>query len=212
MPVLLFAAQTELDLVRPLAARLRTDGGEVRCYLEEDDYDLRALGCKIAVGELDDAVTLEGALTGVHTFIPILPDWGGVRGEEELDRVWKISECASETAAATPVEQTILPLTDLPGVEGWFGEWFRKIQELFVSRVHPLLILKTAFLWGPERPLAKAVRKGAEDAGPHILSVIDVEEWVSAVAAADDLENIHGIRELKGRKVSIADLLRELVD
>ncbi len=84
MPVLIAARSADLDLVRPLARLLRSGGGEVRCYLDTDDHELRDLGCKIAVGALDDAYNLEAALTRVHTFIPLLPDPFDIHDPDDL--------------------------------------------------------------------------------------------------------------------------------
>ena len=109
MPVLIAARSADLDLVRPLARLLRSDGGEVRCYLDTDDHELRDLGCKIAVGALDDAYKLEAALTNVHTFVLLLADPFDVRTPEDLGQLRDMGLASAEAAAgagASPMSRS----------------------------------------------------------------------------------------------------------
>lgn len=103
MPVLIAARQDALDLVVALAEILRSDGGEVRCYLEEDSHELRTLGCKIAVGRLDDPETIAGALTNAHTLVGLLQgaDISGLMPRSDF------AKALSAALAETPVEQVI---------------------------------------------------------------------------------------------------------
>lgn len=86
MPVLVTGAEDALG--RAVIDRLRASRGEVRAYLDatvvggaEADA-LRAAGCKVAVGELDDEGHLESALAQVHTLAHC---WGGpLRDPEAL--------------------------------------------------------------------------------------------------------------------------------
>jgi hypothetical protein len=78
MPVLVTGAEDGLGA--RVVERLRATGGEVRAWLdatvagEERAVELRASGCKVAVGEPDDEGHLEAALAQVHT---VAHCWGG---------------------------------------------------------------------------------------------------------------------------------------
>jgi len=71
MPVLVVGAESQLGA--RVIEQLRPSGGEVRAYLDatvatdDEAVRLRALGCKVALGELDDEGLLERALEQVHT-------------------------------------------------------------------------------------------------------------------------------------------------
>jgi len=71
MPVLITGAESGLGA--EVMEHLRPTGGELRAYLdatattEDDAARLRAAGCKVALGELDDEGHLEAALEQVHT-------------------------------------------------------------------------------------------------------------------------------------------------
>jgi hypothetical protein len=213
VPVLIAAQASDLDLVRPLARRLRADGGEVRCYLDADDHALREMGCKIAVGALDDAWNLEASLTNVHTFVPVLADPFRVGGETALaqQRVYGLS--AARAGAGADLAQTILPLPALPRghpVEAVVHE----VEAAFVTGTRPLCRLRTGYLWGEERPLP-AVLRGAGSSGAALsegvcLSILDVQDWVAALAAADDREGLDGIWDLGGDVVPLVDLMERL--
>lgn len=71
MPVMVTGAEHALGAA--VIDQLRATGGEVRAFLDatvvtdDDAARLRALGCKVAVGEPDDEGHLEAALAQVHT-------------------------------------------------------------------------------------------------------------------------------------------------
>ena len=197
MPVLILAGPGELPIVRGLAEKLREEGGEVRCYLEDDDHDLRNIGCKIAVGSLDDELNIEGALFNVHTFIPLLPDplsIGHVSGAAELERV---GLAIVGSAAEANIEQTILPLSGISRTGGPIGSAYAKVGEAFSEVVSPLCTLITGLLWGDEQVLPAVI--GELDPGDdRQLPILSSEDLISALAAADDLENLEGTWELGG--------------
>lgn len=210
MPVLIAARSADLDLVRPLARLLRSAGGEVRCYLDTDDNELRSLGCKIAVGALDDAYNLEAALTNVHTFLPVLADPFDVRTPEDLGQLRDMGLASAEAAAGAGIAQTILPVPVLPGVHPVTAT-FAAVEKAFDAGVHPLCRLQTGYLWGDERPLP-ALLSAARHHGVQLpkgvcLSVLDVDDWAVVVAAADDREDLDGSWELGGEIEPLVDLL-----
>ena len=210
MPVLIAARSADLELVRPLARLLRSGGGEVRCYLDTDDHELRDLGCKIAVGALDDAYNLEAALTNVHTFMPLLADPFDVRTPEDLGQLRDMGLASAEAAAGAGIAQTILPVPVLPGIHPVTAT-FAEVEKAFDAGVHPLCRLQTGYLWGDERPLpallSAARHHGVELPKGVCLSVLDVEDWAAVLAAADDREDLDGSWELGGEIEPLVDLL-----
>lgn len=197
MPVLISADRLELDLVRPLARRLVQDGGEVRCYLEEDDHELRQEGCKVAVGDLTDEDTLEAALTNVHTFIPILPDPAVLLEDKDLVILEEIGLAAAGAAERSGINQTILSIPGLAAASE-LGAVYRKIRERFEDRVNPLCLITTGMLWGDSRPFRGAVGSLHHD---QEVDVVHADEFVQVLAAADDREDLNGAWELAGERV-----------
>src|ERR687896_768389 len=137
MPVLISGSLEEIDLIRLLAQRLREDGGEVRCYLDDDDFELRNIGCKIAVGDLEDGTNLEGALTNVHTFIPIMRDPAKILAED-VPRFEEVAEAAHSAAAASAIVETILSLPAIERSSSALGPVFARIAETFRRDIRPL--------------------------------------------------------------------------
>jgi len=207
VPVLIAARSADLDLVRPLARLLRSGGGEVRCYLDTDDHELRDLGCKIAVGALDDAYNLEAALTNVHTFLPVLADPFDVRTAEDLGQLRDMGLASAAAAAGAGIVQTIPVLPGVHPVTATFAE----VEKAFDAGVHPLCRLQTGYLWGDERPLpallSAARHHGVELPKGVCLSVLGVDDWVAVLTAADDREDIDGSWELGGEIEPLVDLL-----
>ncbi|MGH2733926.1 MAG: hypothetical protein ACRDJG_13510 [Actinomycetota bacterium] len=216
MPVLIAARSEDLEIARPLALRLRSEGGEVRCYLEDDDYELREAGCKIAVGELEDEMNLEASLTNVHTFVPLLPDPLDLSDRESLDSLERFATLAAEASAASAIEQTILPLPGLGGTSP-VAEALERIEALFLGAGPPACILRTGLIWGRRRALCNVAR--AIKAEPALaegwkdgrLSVLRVEDLVAALVAADDFEHLHGSWQLGGQSYRVSELVA-LVD
>jgi hypothetical protein len=200
-------------MVRPLARLLRSEGGEVRCYLDTDDHALRELGCKIAVGALDDAYNLEGALTNVHTFVPLLPDPFDQWSPEDLGYLRDVGLAMAEGAAGAGIAQTILPIPALPPGHP-SAAVFAEVATAFEASVHPLCQLRTGYLWGDERPildLLNAARHHGVDLPTTVcLSILGIEEWATAIAAADDRENLDGTWEVGGDIEPLVDLLERV--
>ncbi len=184
--------------------RLLGDGGEVRCYLDEEDHDLRSAGCKLAVGMLGDEVNLEAALTNVHTFIPVLPDPLRLDDADALASLRSFGIAAAEAAGSAGIEQTILALPRLPAAANPLTEAFDEIASAFAAAVRPLCILRTALVWSEDRPLASIVRR-LRGHGPS-LPVVSSGEVALALAAVDDREETHGEWELGGRSYPVGEL------
>lgn len=197
MPVLIAAVNRDLDIVVPLAAKLLEGGGEVRCYLEFDDHELRSMGCKIAVGDLDDAYTMGAALTNVHTFVPFLAD--PLSFAADLGQLTAFGRAAAEAGAAAHLAQTILPISAAGEPGHPIFDALRAVEETFRRLVNPLCVLRTGFVAGPDRPLSPTEPQGSQDN----VSAVEVTDLVAVIAAADDRERIEGDWELAGSLVSV---------
>lgn len=199
MPALLTAMHSDLDVVRAVAELLIADGGEVRCYLEEDDYELRNLGCKIAVGSLLDPANLQGALSNVHTFMPLMPDALSFE-EADLGYLRDFGEVAAEAARYSSIEQTILVLTGLGTGGSTLATVTSAILEAF-KPLNPLCVLRPGIIWGAERPLKI---HPAKVLGDEAIEGVHMTDLASDVASADDREGTHGSWNITGVTVSDA--------
>lgn len=209
MPVLIVAPPHQGDLVRLLAGTLRADGGEVRCYLEEDDDELRAIGCKIAVGDLLDEMNVSASLTNVHTFIPLLPDPAVLADRDSLDALVELGRVLALAAASADIEQTILSLPPAGGEASPVGRAVAAVEAMFAEVCRPLCVLRTGFIWGHARPFTAAVRglrTGGESQADPPLPVVLAEDLVSLIAAVDDREKTDGSWELAGRAHPLSEL------
>lgn len=185
MPVLIAAQRADIDIVRAVASRLRQAGGEVRCYLDDDDHELREMGCKIAVGLLDDAYTLSGALTNVHTFMALMPDsmtWPDPVFVEQVGGAW------ASAGGPADIEQTIIALSQM-------GDAFRVIESEFQKACDPLTVIKTRLVVGAERPLKPG--RGST------VTAVQVDKLGEVLACADDNEGLTGEWGLDGWAVEI---------
>jgi hypothetical protein len=211
VPVLIAAASDDLGLVVPLARRLREDGGEVRCYLPEDDGELRHLGCKIAVGHPLDEMNLEASLTNVHTFVPVLPDVAGIDDAETLELVAAYGRVAARAAGDSSIEQTILPVPAIPESHP-IGRAFADVAAQFLAAARPVCVIRTGLVWRPDGPLAAGMRSlGAAlppDLEGSVVSAVALDDLVALLAEVDDREDTHGTWDFGGQAVPLADLVR----
>lgn len=196
MPALIAAMGQDLDIVRAVAELLIADGGEVRCYLEEDDYELRNLGCKIAVGNLLDPANLQGALSNVHTFMPLMPDALSFE-DVDLGHLRDFGEVAAEAARYSSIEQTILVLTGLGSAKSTLATVTSAILEAF-QPLSPLCILRPGFVWGEERPLKAHPSRLLGDGS---IEGVHMPDLAQGVASADDREGTHGSWSIIGTAV-----------
>jgi hypothetical protein len=210
MPVLLYGSVEDLDLLLPLATTLRSDGGEVRCYLDDDAYELRNLGCKLAVGRLDDESNLEGALAGVHTFIPFLPDPARIEDEQQVDWLIRLGIAAAAGGATSAIQQTILAMPSMSSVDNPLTGAYSVIRDEFVNNFRPLCIFSTGLTWGAGRPFTHVVAN-IEDARAleAQVSVVRDEDLVRLLAVADDRENLQGTWEFATAPIPLARLKKE---
>lgn len=188
MPVLIASHKTDVDIVRAVALRLREAGGEVRCYIDEDDHELRDMGCKVAVGLLDDSYNLSGALTNVHTFMPLMPDsmtWHDPSTVEQVGAAW------ASAAAATEIEQTILAVSQV-------GDAFDRVKDVFQRACDPLAVIRTRMVVGTSRPMRPGT--GA------VVPAVYVDKLAEVLAAADEVEGLTGEWALDGWPIEVDHL------
>ena len=202
MPVLIAGFERDLDIIRPLAEALRAEGGEVRCYLEDDDHELRSFGCKIAVGRLDDADTLTAALTNVHTFVPMLSDVATFTGHVTIERLDGFVKAIEVAIAESDISQCIAPISGVAA--GALAEILEHACDAVRGASFPACLIKTGFITGDERPLSIAVAEGSDPAAS--LAVSSVETLVATIVAADDLEELEGELTLGGMPVPVMAL------
>ena len=197
MPVLITAHPRDVDIVRALASRLVQDGGEVRCYLEYEDHELRNIGCKIAVGSLEDSYTLASALTNVHTFVALAPDPLSFSDIEASDLTSSL-KAWGEAAREAKVAQNILVVS---AIEAGADEVCLAMGsgEASFSDVDPLCTVRCALLVGEERPLLGGPQ-------PADAMVVTVGELVEVVAAIDDAESTRGTMVLAGSVAELAQV------
>jgi hypothetical protein len=210
VPVLISAASDDLGIVVPLARRLREDGGEVRCCLPEDDYELRAIGCKVAVCHPLDEMNLEASLTNVHTFVPVLPDPAAIDDPEVLELLLAYGRTAARAAGDASIEQTILCVPAVPETHP-VGRAFADIAADFRSAVRPLCVIRTGLVWREDGPLAAGMRAlaggPATPSADRLVSAVALDDLVPLIAEVDDREDTHGTWDFGGKAVPLGDLL-----
>lgn len=188
MPVLVTGAEHGLGAA--VTEQLLASGGEVRAFLDaaaagaDRAEVLRARGCKVAVGELDDEGHMEAALAQVHTVAHCV--------------VGPLHDPVGQVAHAATLASALL------------GAGVRRlvwVRELAVDATNPYLValdeigalfedlpvetvtLSTAVRYGPADPLTRRLAAGWVPASavdldtPH--APIHVDDVARAVAAAD---------------------------
>jgi uncharacterized protein YbjT (DUF2867 family) len=169
---------------------LRSSGGEVRAYLDatvatdDDAARLRATGCKVALGELDDEGHLERALEQVHT---VAHCWTG-----------PLHDPAAQVEVAATVGSALLGA----GVRRliWVCELAHdernpyltaaaQIRELFHSLPLETVTLATGLRFGPGDRFTARLRAGwlcgSDVVGGAEHAPVHIDDVARAVAAAD---------------------------
>lgn len=213
MPVLILAGIEDIDIVRPLAARLLEGGGEVRCYLDDDDYELRNMGCKLAVGSLVDEMNLEGALTNVHTFIPLFPDPVRLTTQSDLDALERLGSTVASAAGSARISQTILAIPAIADAANPLRAPFAEVERCVAEAVDHVCMLRTGFVWGGNRPFTECMRalRGRQEGslpggGRSLIGVVRAEDLADLICAADDREQLQGVWEFGGTGYRLSKL------
>ncbi|MPZ89555.1 MAG: NAD(P)H-binding protein [Nitriliruptorales bacterium] len=150
MPVLVTGAESGLG--RATTSALLRSGGEVRAYLVplvvgDDQGDVfRAMGCKTALGEIDDEGRLELALEQVHTVVHC---WGGplTPPDQELDGVAGVLSAALGAGCRRFMWASHLG-ADAPG-EVAYLRTCADAEELLASSTIESIVVRRALTYGP---------------------------------------------------------------
>lgn len=194
MPVLVTGPEhaTGMAAVRAL---LRA-GGELRAYLDPTRVPggtierLRASGCKVARGTLDDEGFLEQALEQVHTVVHAAAD-----PMEDPDAV--LDEVASVLSAALGAGCRRLVLVSHVGAEDPRGNpWLEacgEAEEMLVDAPLDTVVIRRTLTYGPDDALTAALIDGVAGAAPDATHApLFMSDLGAALAAADSRERATG--------------------
>ena len=220
MPVLVTGAEGAVG-----AATVRgflRGAGEVRVYLDaersgdEDAERFRAMGCKVALGTLDDEALLETAMEQVHSVVHLA--WGPLDDpEEQLDAL------ATVAAAAMGAQVSrLLWTTELAAAEPAGSAYLEALAEaagIVTSLPMETIVFRCALRYGRADPftalLAGATwQNGADLSAPHAPLFLD--DLAGALVTADNQRRSADLRlevELVGpQRVTLGDFVRRLQD
>jgi len=192
MPVMVVGAESGLG--RAVVRALRRRGGEVRAYLDaevagdDDAVELRALGCKVALGEIDDEGLLETALEQVHSVVHC---WGGplTAPDVELDGVAGVLSAAIGARCRRLVWASQLGADDPRDVA--YLRACAQIETLLADCDLETVVVRRALTYGEGDELTEWLAGGAAAASgaraEAVHAPLALGDLASALAAADDL-------------------------
>ena len=188
MPVLITGADTGLGA--GVVAQLRPTGGELRAYVdattatEDDAARLRAAGCKVAVGELDDEAHLEAALEQVHT---VAHCWTGPLHDPGAQV--EAAATLSSAALGAGVRRLIWVRELARAPHNPYLAALSEIQELFDALPVEVVTLSTGLRHGPGDAFTERLRRGwlcgSGVAAGAVHAPVAIGDVARAVAAAD---------------------------
>lgn len=172
---------------RVVRGLLRT-GGQVRVYIDPDEDDVierfRAMGCKVARGEISDPGRLEMALTQVHTVI--------VAGDSLVDDPADVlDELAAvvEAAVDANVRRLVWPSwlgTDDPGQDPWLA-MCAQAEELLAGLPCESVVVRRALTYGPGDAFTVALASAdIGEASDAMHAPLWLGDLADALVAADD--------------------------
>ncbi len=194
MPVLVTGAEDGLGA--RVIEQLRASGGEVRAYLdatvagEAEASALRAQGCKVAVGELDDEGHLEAAMAQVHT---VAHCWGGAL--HDLDQQVTAAATVASALLGAAVRRLVWIRELTTDVANPYLAAQAQICELFEDLPIETVMVATALRHGDGDPLTARLAGG----------------WLSGSAVDPDAEHAPVSLDDVARAVAVADRQRGAV-
>ena len=227
MPVLVTASESATG--RATVRALRRGGGEVRAWLDaeaatdDDAAAMRSLGCKVAVGTIDDEAHLELALEQVHTVVHL---GGSPLDEPEtvLDDAAGVLSAAISAHCRRLVWPSHLGAADPRG--NAYLEVCAEVEELLAEAPLETVVLRRALTYGPGDALTALLVSGAptEAMGARTSArhePLYVDDLAGAVVSADAMDrggrqggpvgDLHLAVELVGPEVvDLGDLVRVL--
>lgn len=189
----MLVAGAETALGRATVRALRRSGGEVRVYLDAEvagDADaegFRRLGCKTALGTLDDEGRLELALEQVHTVVHC---WGGplTAPAEELDGLAGVLSAALGAGCRRLVWASHLGADDPAGVA--YLQACADAEALLADATLESVVIRRALTYGPgdelTRRLATATGAAVRPEARH--APLALADLAAALAQADALD------------------------
>lgn len=189
----MLVAGAETALGRATVRALRRSGGEVRVYLDAEvagDADaegFRRLGCKTALGTLDDEGRLELALEQVHTVVHC---WGGplTAPDDELDGLAGVLSAALGAGCRRLVWASHLGADDPAGVA--YLQACADAEALLADATLESIVVRRALTYGPgdelTRRLAAAAGAAVRPEARH--APLALADLAAALAQADALD------------------------
>lgn len=166
----------------------------MRAYLDAeaaDDDDaaaMRAAGCKVALGEVDDEGRLETALEQVHSVVHC---WGGplTAPDDEVDGVAGVLSAAIGAGCRRFVWASHLGADD-PGADSYLRAC-ADVEELLADSDLESVLVRRALTYGEGDALTELLAGGAAAAAgarpDAVHAPLALGDLAAALAAADDL-------------------------
>lgn len=186
MPVLLTGGEGPVG--RAAAQDLRRSGAEVRAFVDldrmprPDPGPLRRLGCKVALGALDDEGHLESAMEQVHTVLHL--------AGSPLDDPEAVVEAAATvvSAAIGAGVRRLVSLSWLGADEPRGSAWLEacaEVESLVEGAPLEGVVLRRSLTYGAGDPLIAALAAGAAPDGMADQWPLWAGDLASAVVVAD---------------------------
>ncbi|CAN5819838.1 hypothetical protein BH23ACT10_BH23ACT10_01000 [soil metagenome] len=188
MPVLVTGAESGLGA--RVLQQLRLSGGQIRAYLDATVADadtaaaLRATGCKVALGELDDEGHLEAALAQVHT---VAHCWGGPL--HDLEAQLNVAGTVASAALGAGVRRLVWVRELAVDATNPYLALLGQIGELFDELPIETVVFAVSLRHGIGDPLTARLAggwlsgSGVDADAAH--APIDLDDVARAVAVAD---------------------------
>jgi uncharacterized protein YbjT (DUF2867 family) len=184
--------------------------------------DLRALGAKVAIGELFDVDTMALVMQGAHTVCHLA---GGLRPEDDEGIVQANLRTAEAVIAAAVMAgvKRFLMLSfpgASPGAENAFARAKGMAEEAVAGSGLDHVIVRSNHVVGPGSPFLRVVAEQARarpaaivvGEGRQLMAPVHVADVAAVLTAADDRRGVaSGIRGLNGPDLVTADWLTDLV-
>ncbi|CAN5659897.1 MAG: SDR family oxidoreductase [Actinomycetota bacterium] len=186
MPVLVTQAQTSVG--RAVARRLRSDGSQVRAFVDYRDAEaaeaLRAIGCVVARGALDDEGHLETALEQVHTVVHL-------GGDPMTPPETVVDDAATVVSAALGAGCRRVIWPSFVGAHApkrnAYLEACVEVEGLLADAPLESIVVRRALTYGPRDPLTQALASGAApvEAAEATHSPLYVDDLAMVLVEAD---------------------------
>lgn len=190
MPVLVTGAETGLG--RAVVRGVRAGGGEVRAWLDaevagdDEAAALRAQGCKVAVGAIDDEGLMELALEQVHTVVHC---WGGplVAPAAELDGLAGVVSAATGARCKRLIWPSHLGAGE-PGADPYLAAC-AEAEELLADAPMETVVVRRALTYGPGDALTALLAGGARGVRPEARHApLAARDLAAVLVRADAME------------------------